>query len=63
MLEITIKVQDLLLVMEFLCFAAAGVNCFTDQTSPEEHFGHWIAKIGELCLLLAMILVTIGCVK
>lgn len=63
MLEITIKVQDLLLAMIFLCFGAAAVNCFTDTTSPGEHFGHWIAKIGELCLLLAMIFVTIGCVK
>lgn len=63
MIEITIKVQGLLLVMEFLGSAAAAVNMFTDQTSPEEHFGHWCAKIGEMALLLALILVTAGWVK
>ena len=63
MLEITIKVQDLLLVMGFLCFAAAAVNTFTDDTSPATRFGHWVAKISEMALLLAMILVTAGWVK
>lgn len=63
MIEITIKVKDLLLAMEFLCFAAAAANMFTDDTSPETRFGHWCAKIGEMVLLLAMILVTAGLVK
>lgn len=63
MIEIAIKVQDLLLVVEFLCFAAAAVNAFTDDTSPAEKFGHWTAKIGEMVLLLAMVIVTAGWVK
>ena len=63
MIEITIKVQDLLLAMGFLCFAAAAVNAFTDDTSPSTRFGHWCAKIGEMVLLLAMILVTAGWMK
>ena len=63
MIEITIKVRDLLLVMGFLCFVTAAVNAFTDDTSPSTRFGHWILKIGEMGLLLAMILVTAGMVN
>lgn len=63
MIEITINVKGFMLVMEFLCFAAAAANMFTDDTSPGEKFGHYLLKIGEMALLLAMILVTAGWVK
>lgn len=57
---ITIRVNDLIIVMEFLCCILTVVNAFTDDTSPADNIGYWIAKLCEMVMLLALILMTAG---
>lgn len=58
---ITIRVNDLIIVMEFLCcILTAAVNAFTDDTSPADNIGHWITKLCEMVMLIVLILMTVG---
>lgn len=36
---IMIRVNDLIIVMEFLCCILTAVNAFTDDTSPADNIG------------------------
>lgn len=49
---ITIRVNDLIMVMEFLCCILTAVNAFTDDTR--------IAKLCEMVMLIVLILMTAG---
>lgn len=55
---ITIRVNDLIIAMEFLCCILTAVNAFTDDTSPANKIGHWIAKACEMVVLMVLILMT-----
>lgn len=50
----------MIIVMEFLCRILTAVNAFTDDTSPADNIGHWIAKLCEMVMLIVLILMTAG---
>ncbi len=63
MIEISLRVQGVLLVLELLCFAMAVGNAITDDTYLTDEPLHVIFTIGEMLVGLVMIGVTMTWVK
>ena len=57
---ITIRVNDLIIVMEFLCCILTAGNAFSHGTNPPDNTGAGIAKLCEMVMLIVLILMTAG---
>jgi hypothetical protein len=63
MIEITIKAQTLLLVLEWLLFALSVGNFVTDETSTYDRFGHYLFKIAEFIVWFVLLFASAILVK
>ncbi len=63
MIEISLKVQGVLLVLELLCFGMAVGSAATDGMCPEDKLLHYIFILGEMLIGFGMIIVTLKWVK
>ncbi len=63
MIEISLRVQGVLLVLELLCFAMAVGSAVTDDAYPEDKLLHYIFILGEMLIGFGMIIVTMIWVK
>ena len=63
MIEISLRVQGVLLVLELLCFGMAVGSAATDDTYPENKLLHCIFILGEMLIGFVMIVVTMTWVK
>lgn len=63
MIEISLRVQGVLLVLELLCLGMAVGNGITDNTCTLDKPLHYIFTLGEMLIPLGMIIVTMIWVK
>lgn len=63
MIEITLRVQNVIRVLEFLWFVALIGDSLTDETFVDNHFLHYLFKLLELIVFFGMLFVTLIWVK